>query len=221
MKIDIVTLFPEMYIGSFDHSIVKKAQDKKLIEINFHNLRNWGKGNYRQVDEKPFGGGAGMVLMIEPIHNCLKEIRTEKSRVIAMDAKGHTLKQSKVNSLSKLEHLIILAGHYEGFDHRILETLCDDVISIGNFVLSGGEIPSMLLVDAITRLLPGALGNEESPITDSFYDDDKSAQYPQYTRPEVFTFNDKQLKVPDVLLSGHHKNIEDWRKQNKSVTSSL
>lgn len=215
MKIDIVTLFPEMYAGPFDHSIVKKAREKGIVEINFHNLRNWGKGNYKQVDEKPFGGGAGMVLMIEPIYNCLNEIRTENSRVIAMDAKGETLKQSKVNTLSTAEHLIILAGHYEGFDHRILEHLCDEVISIGNFVLSGGEIPSMLLVDAIVRLLPGALGNEESPITDSFYTDDSTVQYPQYTRPEVFMIDGKELKVPDVLLSGHHKNIDEWRENNQ------
>lgn len=215
LKIDIVTLFPEMYQGPFDSSIIKKAKEKSLVEINFHNLRKWGKGNYKQVDERPFGGGAGMVLMFEPIYNCLKEIKTPGSKIIAMDAKGETLKQSKVNSLSKEGHLIILAGHYEGFDHRILEHLCDEVISIGNFVLSGGEIPSMLFVDAIVRLMPGALGNEESPVTDSFYNDDITKQYPQYTRPESFRLDDgTELKVPDILLSGHHKQIDEWRKKN-------
>ncbi len=215
LKIDIVTLFPEMYVGPFDHSIVKKAQDKGLIEIKFHNLREWGKGNYRQVDEKPFGGGAGMVLMIEPIYNCLKELKNENSLVIAMDAKGETLKQSKLNNYSKAEHIILLAGHYEGFDQRILENLCTDVVSIGNFVLSGGEIPSMLFVDGITRLIPGALGNEESPLSDSFYSDDQTVQYPQYTRPEAFSLADGTiLKTPDVLLSGHHKEIEKWRIAN-------
>lgn len=204
-----------MYTGPFDHSIVKKAQEKGLIKINFHNLRNWGKGNYRQVDEKPFGGGAGMVLMIEPIYNCLKELKKENSKIVAMDAKGETLKQSKINNYSKEEHIIILAGHYEGFDQRILENLCTDVISIGNFILSGGEIPSMLFVDAITRVIPGALGNDESPISDSFYTDDQTIEYPQYTRPEAFSLDDGTiLKTPDVLLSGHHKEIEKWRESN-------
>lgn len=215
LKIDIVTLFPEMFSGPFDLSIVKRARENKLVDINFYNLRDWGKGNYNQVDDKPFGGGAGMVLMIEPIYNCLKDLKKENTKVIALDAKGKTLKQSTLNSYSKSEHLILLAGHYEGFDQRVLDKLCTDVISIGNFVVSGGEIPCMLFVDGIIRLIPGALGNNESPITDSFYDDDNTRQYAQYTRPEKFTLDTGEiLAVPDVLLSGHHKVIAEWRKNN-------
>jgi tRNA (guanine37-N1)-methyltransferase len=215
MKIDIITLFPEMFDGPFGESIIKRAIEKNLVEIKTHNLRDWGIGSYKQVDDKPFGGGAGMVTMIEPVYNALKEIKGGNSYVIALSAKGEILKQSKVKDLTKMKHIVMLAGHYEGFDQRILDELVDDVISIGPYVLTGGELPAMVVADAVVRLLPGVLGNDESPISDSYYKDDSSKQYPQYTRPENFTVNGKQLDVPSILLSGHHKEIDLWREKNR------
>lgn len=219
MQIDIVTLFPEMYTGPFNESIIGKAIKNNIVDVKIHNLRDWGIGKYNQVDDTPFGGGAGMVIMIEPVHNCIKDIKAKaihtKPKVIALSAKGETLIQSKVKTFSEQDHLILLAGHYEGFDQRILDNLVDETISIGNFVLTGGELPSMILTDSIVRLLPDVLGNNESPISDSFYEDDTSIQYPQYTRPAEFTTKEGSIfTIPDILTSGHHKNIEDWRKNN-------
>lgn len=235
MKIDIITLFPKMFEGPFSESIIGKAREKNLVEIDTHDLRDWGLGKYKQVDDNPFGGGAGMVLMFEPIYNCLRDLNPKseiinskqmqnpdsmnhKTRVIALSAKGETLKQSKSKDLSNCDHLILLCGHYEGFDQRVLDELVDEIVSIGNFVLTGGELPAMVLTDTIVRLLPGVLGNEESTISDSFYEDDKTKQYPQYTRPAEFKMDDgKVLKIPDVLLSGHHAEIDNWRKENRML----
>lgn len=218
MQIDVLTLFPEMFDKVFSESIIGKAQQKDITQINCHNLRNWGVGNYKQVDDSPFGGGPGMVLMVEPIYNALKDLRKEDSWVIATSAKGRTLKQSMLKDLSEKNHVIIIAGHYEGFDNRVLENLVDDVVSIGNFVLTGGEIPAMAIIDGVIRLLPGALGNENSPETDSYYSDDKTRQFPQYTRPAEFkTEEGSILKIPDVLLSGNHKEIHNWRQNNTQL----
>ncbi|MCA9386295.1 tRNA (guanosine(37)-N1)-methyltransferase TrmD [Candidatus Dojkabacteria bacterium] len=215
MNIDIITLFPGMYDGFLSESIIKKALDKKLFTITLHNLRDWGTGSYKQVDDTPFGGGAGMVLMAEPIQACLDELRTNESYVIALTAKGTQFTQSKAKIFSKKQHIILLAGHYEGFDQRVLDFMVDESISIGNYVLTGGELPSMVVSDAIVRLLPGVLGNENSPITDSFYTDDTTRQHPQYTRPSLLELTDgREISVPDVLLSGHHQNIERWRLEN-------
>ncbi len=215
MKIDIITLFPKMFDAIFNQSIIKRAKEKGLVTIETHDLRKWSKGKYKQVDDKPFGGGAGMVLMIEPIANAINELRTQDSIVIATTAKGNIFKQSVAKKLSENKHLIILAGHYEGFDQRILDHLTDFNISIGNFVLTGGEIPAMAIIDATLRLIPGVLGNEKSPQNDSFYKDDKTKQYPVYTRPKEFKYKNKILKVPDVLLSGDPKKITIWQKNIK------
>lgn len=216
MKIDIVTLFPKMFDGPFSESMIKRAVESNKVKIQFHNLRDWGMGNYKQIDDRPFGGGPGMLLMIEPINKCLEKIKTKESHIIALSAKGTTLKQSISNRLSTKEHIIMLCGHYEGFDHRVLEYLVDEVISIGNYVLTGGELPAMILADSIIRLLPGVLGNGESPESDSYFSDDTTKQFPQYTRPEIFELEGNLLKVPEVLLSGNHAKIDKWRKDNNS-----
>lgn len=206
MQIDILTLFPEMFSGPFDASIIKRAESRELIKVNVHDLRKWGEGERRNVDDKPYGGGVGMLLRVDIIDNALKELKTEKSHVILLDATGERFVQQKAEKLSKLEHLIIIAGHYEGVDHRVHEHLVDEVISIGDFVLTGGEIPSMLLVDSIIRLIPGVLGKDESSQIESHMETGY-LEYPQYTRPEKYNGWD----VPKVLLNGNHAEINKWR----------
>jgi tRNA (guanine37-N1)-methyltransferase len=222
MKIDVVTLFPYLYTGFITESIIGKAIKKELVEISIHHLRKWAINDYGQVDDRVAGGGAGMLIRIEPVYNALKELDTNSdAHVIALSAKGTTLVQSKSKEFAQNhKHLILLAGHYEGFDQRILDNLVDEEISIGNYVLTGGELPSMVLMDSIVRLIPGVLGNEESPVTDSFYNDDKTIQYPQYTKPAEFKLDDGSiLKIPDVLLSGHHVKIQEWREQNSNIVT--
>lgn len=215
-KIDIITLFPEMFKGSFDESIVKRARDKKLVEINFHDLRQYGFGERRTVDGRPYGGGIGMILMIEPIYKILEKIKTKDSKVILLTPRGKTYNQNYALKLSKSEHLIFIAGHYEGYDERITEFV-DEEISIGNFVLTGGEIPTMAIVDSIVRLIPGVLTKEDAIKFESF-SEENLIEYPQYTRPEKF----KGLKVPKVLLSGNHKEINKWREeQSKEKTIKI
>ncbi len=216
MKIDIITLFPEMFEGPLRYSMIGKAQESGLVKIEFHNLRKWGLGKYKQVDDRPFGGGAGMVLMIEPIFNALKSLETKQSYVVALSAKGQLLKQSIAKELATKTHLILLAGHYEGFDQRILDYLTNRNISIGNYVLTGGELPTMVLTDAIIRLLPGVLGNDASPVSDSYYEDDVTIQYPQFTRPASFELDaTTTLKVPGILLGGNHLSINKWRLEHR------
>lgn len=208
MKIDVLTLFPEMFTGPFDASIIKRAQSKGLIDIVVHDLRKWGEGERRNVDDRPYGGGVGMILRVDIIDAALKELRTEKSKVILLDATGNKYTQSKAQEFSKLEHMILIAGHYEGVDHRVHEHLVDEVISIGDYVLTGGEIPAMVLTDSIIRLIPGVLGKDESSEVES-HKEPGYLEYPQYTRPESY----KGWKVPSILLSGNHKEIERWRKR--------
>lgn len=205
LKIDIITLFPKMFKGPFDQSIVKRAKDKKLIEINIHDLRQYGFGERRTVDDKPYGGGTGMILMVEPLYKALDELKTKDSTVILLTPRGKTYNQNTALNLSKSKHLIFISGHYEGYDERITEFV-DEEISIGNFILTGGEIPTMALVDSIVRLVPDVLTKEDATKYESF-SIENLVEYPQYTRPEKF----KDLKVPDVLLSGNHKKIESWR----------
>lgn len=227
MKIDIVTLFPEMFQGPFQNSIIKRAIDKNIVEISIHNLRNWGLGTYKKVDDTPYSGGGGMLIMLEPVYKCLKAIKStqansEPTYVVAMTAKGNTLKQSKVKSLKSKKHLIILAGHYEGFDQRILDHLVDEQISIGDYVLTGGEIPAMVLTDTVIRLLPEVVGNQDTPKTDSFYQDDETIQYPQYTKPEEFKTEDNQIwRVPEILLSGNHERINNWKAKEAKKRTDL
>lgn len=204
MRIDILTLFPEMFKGVFEESIIKRAINNGKVEINLINFRDYTTDPHNKVDDTPYGGGAGMVLTCQPIFDCVRSIRTEKSKVILLTPDGIPYKQRMAYDLSELEHLIIICGHYEGFDERI-RSLCDLEISIGDYVLTGGEIPSMVLVDSIVRLIPGVI-NERSHIEDSFKDN-YLLDYPSYTKPRVF----EGMEVPEVLLSGDHKKIDEFR----------
>ncbi|MGA2910227.1 MAG: tRNA (guanosine(37)-N1)-methyltransferase TrmD [Candidatus Microgenomates bacterium] len=208
-KIDVLTLFPEMFQCPFDASIIKRAQSRNLIKVEVHNLRKWGEGTRRNVDDRPYGGGVGMILRVDIIDAALKDLRTKMSKVILLDATGDRYTQAKVQEFSKLEHIILIAGHYEGVDHRVHEYLADEIISIGDYVLTGGEIPAMVIVDSVIRLIPGVLGKDESSAVES-HKEPGYLEYPQYTRPEIY----KKWKVPDVLLSGNHKEIEKWRKES-------
>lgn len=206
MRIDILTLFPEMF-SPLSSSILKRAQDKDLIEINIINFRDFANNKHKQVDDTPFGGGDGMVLMCQPIFDAINSIKTENSKIIYMSPKGKTLKQSFVKDYLQYEHLIILCGHYEGVDQRVIDYFNMEEISIGDYVLTGGELPSMVFVDCLSRLIPNVLHNEHSSVDESF--SDNLLEYPQYTKPADFN----GIKVPDVLLSGNHKEIEKYRRE--------
>lgn len=212
MKIDILTLFPDMFTGPFDASIIKRAESKDLIKVRVHDLRKWGEGERRNVDDKPYGGGPGMLLRVDIIDNALKDLKTKTSKVIILDATGERYTQQKAVELSKCDHLILIAGHYEGVDHRVHENLVDEVISIGDYVLTGGEIPAMILVDSVIRLIPGVLGKDESSAIES-HKEPGYLEYPQYTRPEDY----KGHKVPKILLGGNHKEIQDWRDKQSGL----
>lgn len=208
MKIDIVTIFPEMFDGVFSHSILKRAQENHQVEINFHNFRDYTLDPHGKVDDTPYGGGAGMVLMAQPIFDCVESLKEEESKVILLTPSAKVYTQKLAYELAKCKHLILICGHYEGFDERI-RTLADIEISIGDYVLTGGEIPAMVLVDSITRLIPGVI-NEQSHLDDSF--SRYILDYPAYTKPQVF----RGMKVPDVLISGNHQEIEKFRR-NESM----
>ena len=210
MKIDILTLFPNMFEGPFRESIIKRAQDKNLVEIIIHDLRKWGLDDRRTVDDRPYGGGPGMIMRVDVVDSALKELKTKNSKVILLDATGERFTQQKTVELSKLEHLILIAGHYEGVDHRVHEHLVDEVISIGDYVLTGGEIPAMVIIDSIVRLIPGVVGKEASIVEES-HSQPGYLEYPQYTRPEKY----KKWNVPEVLLSGNHKEIKNWRQAGR------
>lgn len=203
MKIDILTLFPHMFDGFLTESIIKRAIEKKLVEINLIDFRKYSTDPHYKVDDYQYGGGSGMVLMIEPIYNCLKEIKTDESKVILMTPQGVTYNQKMAYDLSKEKHLIIICGHYEGFDERI-RSLVDMEVSIGDYVLTGGEIPSMIITDSVTRLIDNVI-REDSHVFDSFKDN--LLDFPVYTKPVDFM----GMKVPEVLLSGHHENINKWK----------
>jgi tRNA (guanine37-N1)-methyltransferase len=210
MRIDILTLFPEMFESPLSCSILKRAQDKGIVDIVLTNIRDFATDSYRKVDDKPYGGGAGMVMMPGPVFDCFEHVQKlspEKGRVILLSPQGQKLNQEKASRLSKEKRLILIAGKYEGFDERIRIGLGAEQISIGDYVLSGGELAAMVIIDAVVRLLSGALGDEDSPKDDSF--STGLLEYPQYTRPEVF----RGMKVPDILLSGDHKKIAEWRHQ--------
>jgi tRNA (guanine37-N1)-methyltransferase len=218
MRIDVISAVPELLLSPLSHSIPKRAQDKGLAEIVVHNLRDYGFGPYRQIDDYPFGGGAGMVLMAEPIATLIEQLKAERNyaEIIYMSPDGQTFNQSLANRLSISGNLIILCGHYKGIDQRIRDRYISLEISMGDFVLSGGEIAAAAVVDAVVRLLPGVLGNEESALSDSFQDGLLAP--PLYTRPEEF----QGMKVPEVLTSGHHKKIAEWRlEQSLARTAAL
>lgn len=214
MRIDILTLFPNMFQGPFDESIIKRAQEKNLVKINIHDLRSWTKDKRKTVDDRPYGGGVGMILKVDVIDRALQDLKSSainhKPLVILLDAAGTTFNQQKAKKLSKQKHIILIAGHYEGVDHRVHEHLADEVISIGNYVLTGGEIPAMVVTDTIARLVPGVI-KDEALVEESFSLNIKhqppNIEYPQYTRPA----NYKGWKVPKILLSGNHQEIKKWR----------
>lgn len=213
MHFDVVTLFPESIAPYAQASILKRAIGEGKITIAFHPLRQWATDKHQTTDDTPYGGGAGMVMKVEPFDRCLTDLRAvgpeRATRVILLSAKGKRLVQSEVRRLAQYERLILLCGRYEGVDERVAEHLVDEEISVGDFVLTGGELPAMLLIDSVARLLPGVLGNAASAITESF-SDDVTREYPQYTKPEVY----KGWAVPPVLLSGHHGAIEQWRQEH-------
>lgn len=212
MKIDVLTIFPGMFTGPFNQSIIKRAQDKQLVSLEIHDLRQWAKDAHQAVDDRPYGGGPGMVMLIEPIDLALKDLKanhpSQNSSVILTSAKGSLFTQDMAKRFSQSDHLIFIAGHYEGVDQRVADHLADVEVSIGNYVLTGGELPVMVMVDAITRLLPGVLGDPAS-LAEESHSTPGYLEYPQYTRPE----NYRGWTVPQVLLSGHHQHICNWRQQ--------
>ena len=207
MKIDVLTLFPDMFNNIFSESIIKRAIDNNLVEINIHNIRDYSKDPHKKVDDTPYGGGAGMVLMCQPIFDAVKDLRGDNSKVILLTPSGKLYKQSMALDLSLEKHLIIICGHYEGFDERI-KTICDMELSIGDYILTGGEIPAMVLIDSITRLIDGVI-RKESYLNESFTDN--LLDYPTYTKPRVYD----GLVVPDVLVNGDHAKIDKWRREQQ------
>ncbi len=207
MKIDILTLFPDMFTGFLNESIIKRAMDRNLVTIQVHNIRDYSPFKNKQVDDYQYGGGAGMVLMCEPIFAAIEDLKKEDTLVLMMSPSGKNFKEQLAKEYSLKKHIILLCGHYEGFDERI-KTIVDEEISIGEFVLTGGEIPAMAITDAITRLIPGVI-NEESLLSETFTDD--LVDYPVYTKPANF----RGMEVPSVLLSGHHANIKKWREEKR------
>ncbi|MDP8234290.1 MAG: tRNA (guanosine(37)-N1)-methyltransferase TrmD [Candidatus Saelkia tenebricola] len=205
MLIDVLTLFPEMFKPVLSESILKRAQEKGLVEIKLHNLRDWAEDKRGTVDDKPFGGGAGMILKPEPIFKAVESLRGEDSYVVLLGPRGKMLNQQVSEEFTKKEHLILISGHYEEVDERVREHLIDCEVSIGDYILSCGELPAMVLIDTVVRLIPDVLGNEDANLWESFRG--HLLEYPQYTRPANFN----GLKVPDVLLGGDHKRIEQWR----------
>ena len=208
MKIDILTLFPEIALSLRIESIIQRARDAGLVEVRGHNLRDWSQDKHKRVDDSPCGGGPGMVLQPGPLHAAITELKTQTTRVILMTPQGAPLKQARVRELASETHLLIVCGHYEGIDHRIVETLIDEEISIGDYVLTNGAIAAAVLCDAVIRLLPGALGDSQSAIEESF-SDPKLLEAPCYTRPVDFNGQN----VPEVLLSGNHAKIAAWRQE--------
>lgn len=217
IKIDILTIFPKMFKGPFDESIVKRAQNLKKLCIRIHNLRDWARDKHRSVDAPPFGGGPGMIMRVDIIDHAVNKLRSKNAKVILLDTRGKIFNQKKAIQLAKEKHLIFICGHYEGVDFRVYKHIADEVISVGEYVLTGGELPTMVVVDSLARLLPGVLGNPKSLQEESYL---RKAQptaahrapleYPQYTRPAKY----KGWQVPKVLLSGNHAEIEKWRQDN-------
>ena len=213
MNFDVLTLFPEMF-EALNSSIIGRAKEKELININLINIRDFSKDKHKKVDDTPYGGGAGMVMKADVVYDAYKSIKDKKAKVIYMSPQGKKLNQQKVEELAKEDNLIILCGHYEGIDQRVIDKIVDEEISIGDYVLTGGEIPAMVLIDAVARYNSGVIA-EESIKEESFTNG--LLEYPQYTRPEVF----EGVKVPEVLLSGHHENIEKWRREESIRITNL
>jgi tRNA (guanine37-N1)-methyltransferase len=205
MRIDVLTLFPAMYAGPLDESILKRARRAGLLDLKVHDLREYARDKHKTVDDRPFGGGPGMLLKPEPLFEAIEAIARERTRVVLLSPAGRVFNQAIARELALVEDLLLVVGHYEGFDERVREQLADDELSIGDFVLTNGALPAMVIIDAVTRLLPGVLGDDQSAQEESF--SHGLLEYPQYTRPAEF----RGLKVPEVLLSGNHAEIAQWR----------
>ena len=210
MRFDILTLFPDMFPGYLSQSILNKSIQRGLVEIHVHNMRDWAKGRHNKIDDTPYGGGPGMVLMVEPVVNCVRDVQkmaSQEGTVIMLTPQGQRLSQPLVEELAVEKRMILLCGRYEGFDQRVIDILQPREISIGDYILNGGEVASMVLVDSLVRMVPGVLGDELSSFDDSFSRGNRMLEYPQYTRPQEF----EGLEVPEILLSGNHGEIERWR----------
>ena len=207
MKIDVLTLFPGMFAGPLDESIIMRARKAGLLELKIHQLRDWTHDRHKTVDDRPFGGGPGMLMKPEPLFEAVESLRRENTRVILLSPSGRKFDQAIARELAGQNDLLLVTGHYEGFDERVRETLADDELSIGDYVLTNGALPAMVIIDAVTRLLPGVLGDDQSSADESF--SHGMLEYPQYTRPAEF----RGLKVPDILVSGNHAEIEKWRRE--------
>lgn len=221
MKIDVLTLFPDYFTGPLAQSMMRKAAEHQHVKFEVHNLRTWGIGARQRVDDTPFGGGAGMVLRPEPLFAAFGELAGKKTKRIYLAPQGIPFQQRKAEQLATADHLILLAGHYEGIDQRVRDELIDEEISIGDYVLTGGELPALVVIDAVVRLVPGVLGDERSDKEESFSEELKGGlEYPHYTQPASFTAPDgRELVVPEVLRSGHHGEIERWRKAQSAAAT--
>jgi len=211
MKIDVLTLFPAMFAGPLDESIIKRARKNGLLDLNVHDLRQWTHDRHKTVDDRPFGGGPGMLMKPEPIFEAVESLRREATKVILLSPSGRKFGQQIARELAEQKDLLFVTGHYEGFDERVRLALADDELSIGDYVLTNGALPAMVVIDAVTRLLPGVLGDDESSRDESF--SHGLLEYPQYTRPAEF----RGMKAPDVLISGNHAEIEKWRREQAAL----
>ena len=218
MKFEVVTIFPDFFESFKSEALISRAQKKKIISIKTHNLRDYADDKRGTIDGRPYGGGAGMVLLFEPIRKALSKIKkSKKTKVIVFNPKGKKFNQEMARKWAKLDRLVMICGRYEGIDERAIKELADEEISIGDYVLFGGEVPAMVVMEAVTRLIPGAVAKEESTQNESF-SDGSNLEHPQYTRPEVIAFGKKKLRVPKVLLSGNHKDIEEWRRKHSQTS---
>ncbi|MFK7770143.1 MAG: tRNA (guanosine(37)-N1)-methyltransferase TrmD [Mariniblastus sp.] len=211
MRFDVLTLFPDIFPGYLSQSILNKSIERGLVEIHVHNMRDWAEGKHNKIDDTPYGGGPGMVLMVEPVVNCVRDVQKmapEPGTVMMMTPQGRRLNQPMVEELTTNKRMIVLCGRYEGFDQRVIDILQPVEVSIGDYILNGGEVAAMVLVDSLVRMVPGVLGDELSSWDDSFSRGNRMLEYPQYTRPREF----EGCEVPKILLSGNHKAIDDWRK---------
>lgn len=214
MRIDVLTLFPEMFVGPLDVSIIQRARQAALLDVRIKNLRDYTHDRHQTVDDRPFGGGPGMVLKPEPLFEAVEDLASDNTHVILTSPSGQVFNQARARELAQKEHLLLICGSYEGVDERVCQALVDEELSIGDYVLTNGGLPAMVIIEAVTRLLPGVLGHEESAADESF--SHGLLEYPQYTRPAEF----RGMKVPEVLLSGNHAEIEKWRKQQASVRTA-
>lgn len=220
MQFDIITIFPHILDSYFQESILRRAQNNKLLKIKTHDLRDYANDKHKTTDDKPFGGGPGMLMMIEPIYQAIKAIKKKnlQSKVVLLSPRGKRFNQTKAQKLAKLDQIILICGRYEGVDERVKQHIVDETISIGEYVLSGGELPAAVVTEAVARLLPGVLGNLSSLEAESYLDN--KFDFPQYTRPAVFRDNQKAWKVPPVLLSGNHEEIKKWRAKHRRKSNS-